>query len=182
MVSTNTMYLWNVLNFWVMSKTKFSWYRSFFLCYKFLNCSVRQFLLRRISSFRRFCPPLIKQGHHHNDDQAARLPQMMCSVCGRWFGCNCKGGLFDSHFEGVRKLAICQSEIPIVFGIFSYAMKVCFRHVPNLFVFYCDWTEVTKIVLRLYLYSLGIRINRVWRHIDTGFGMFDRSVDYMHMF
>ena len=35
------------------------------------------------------------QGHHHNGDQAARRPHMMRSLCGRRFGCNFKGGLFD---------------------------------------------------------------------------------------
>ena len=39
-----------------------------------------------------FCSQLnTKQGYHHNGDQAARRPQMMCSVCGPrfvtpWFG------------------------------------------------------------------------------------------------
>ena len=28
---------------------------------------------------------LIKQGHHHNGDQAARRPHVMCSICGRRF-------------------------------------------------------------------------------------------------
>ena len=37
-----------------------------------------------------------QQGHHHNGDQAARRPHMMCSICGRRFGCNFKGGLAHS--------------------------------------------------------------------------------------
>ena len=28
---------------------------------------------------------LFKQGHHHNGDQAAGRPHMMCSICGRRF-------------------------------------------------------------------------------------------------
>ena len=43
-----------------------------------------------------------KQGHHHNGDQAARRPNMMCSICGRRFGCNFKGRLFDPPVWGVR--------------------------------------------------------------------------------
>ena len=27
----------------------------------------------------------LEQGHHHNGDQAARRPRMMCSICGRRF-------------------------------------------------------------------------------------------------
>ena len=30
-------------------------------------------------------PYLSVQGHHHNGDQATRLPHMMCSICRRRF-------------------------------------------------------------------------------------------------
>ena len=44
---------------------------------------------------------VVKQGHHHNSDQAARQPDMMRSICGRRFGCSFKGFLYPPVW-GVR--------------------------------------------------------------------------------
>ena len=41
-------------------------------------------------------------GHHHNGNQAAWWPHTMSSICGRRFGCNFNGGLFDLAVWRVR--------------------------------------------------------------------------------
>ena len=50
-----------------------------------------------------------KQGHHHNGDQAARRPRMMCSICGRRFATTQFGGTCGSGVSSFGSLPLCLS-------------------------------------------------------------------------
>ena len=75
-----------------------------------------------------------QQGHHHNGDQAARRPHMLCSICGRWFTTPLFGGTWGLEWTHL----VARPYIPIssslthnglsvtVFELFSWLQK-CFH-------------------------------------------------------
>ena len=63
---------------------------------------------------------LIKQGHHHNEDQAARRPHILCSICADSVGPSAKAvRLFIASFHN-------QTMYPTMYPLFVAATVVDF--------------------------------------------------------
>ena len=57
---------------------------------------------------------VIQQGHHHNADQAARRPQIFCSICAYSFGALAKGprlSMASLHSQPMGFPVMCSTDI-----------------------------------------------------------------------